>query len=219
MAKILIIDDQVAMVDMICTQLRSINKTLQNEDIFYFDEVDGNLRIQSWHQKNGPNERRVSFSCDLHTCLDMVCTFLNQNASDNTLILIDVLLKSVNVNAPSIERYREEKEFSCELYAELMKLKNGKPHPNYQINTENFFFLLYSRSDASNAVVAAVLHSLFQATEAEFFPCECYEPENISWCKNQCEETDENNIVKNEQSCAEKPLILPDEFEEFIGNL
>lgn len=219
MAKVLIIDDQINMVDMICTQLQGINKTLRNEDIYYFDAVNGYLSIQSWNKKNGSDERRVSFSSDFDVYFGSVCSFLDENASENVLILIDVLLKSDNTNAPSIERYREEKEFSCELYAALMKIKNGKPLPNYNISLDKFYFLLYSRSEASNGVVSSVLSSLYRIEEAQFFPCECYEPENISWCKNQCEETDENNIVKSNQSCAVQPLILPDAFEEFIRDL
>ena len=219
MAKILIIDDQLIMVDLVRKQLQRINTSLCNENIFYFDYIYGDLSILSWQQNDGNNERRVDFVDEFPVIYEKVYNFLNEHFDEQILILIDVLLKSANTNAPSIEQYLEDQEFSCELYAELMKLKNGKELSASKIDPDQFFFMLFSRSAISNGVVATRLHDLYTEEEAQFFPCECYVPENISWCKNQCEMTDGNNIVIPNQEFATCPLALPDEYNEFIAHL
>lgn len=218
MAKVLIIDDHLTMVDLIFNQLQSINRNLSTDDVFCFDYDNiGELEIQVWAKQRNLN-RRILFGNDNNAIFEKVYEFLQTYSGEQILILIDLLLKSQNINAPSKERYQENQEFSCDLYTELMKIKNGKT-TKYCIDRTNFFFLLYSRSDASNSVVASMLHQLYTEKEAIYFPCECYLSENISWCKNRCEETDENNLVVRNQECANQPLALPDEFEAFIARL
>lgn len=220
MAKILIIDDHLTMVDLIRAQLQEINSNLTTGDFFCFDyDEHRNLCIQAWTARHDTTyERRILFEADPENVFSAVYQFLHEHSDEAVVILIDLLLKSQNINAPSMETYTENKEFSCELYASLAKIKNGKP-TEFAINSNNFFFLLYSRSDASNSVVFTMLSRQYNDDDAEYFPCECYLPENISWCKNRCEVTDENNLVVHDQNHSKHPLALPDGYDEFFAEL
>ena len=220
MAKILIIDDHLTMVELIRGQLQAINSRLTSHDVFCFDyDEEGKLCLQAWPERyNTSLNRRVLFDNDSKSVFSAIYSFLEEHNDEPVLILIDLLLKSQNINAPSKETYQENHEFSCELYASLMKTKNGKAS-GYSVNCNNFFFLLYSRSDSSNSIVVTMLSQQYKEEEAMFFPCECYVSENISWCKNRCEVTDGCNSVVQDQDNADQPLALPDEYEGFIATL
>lgn len=148
---------------------------------------------------------------------------MHEHSRENVLILIDVLLNTQNISAPSPERYRADHEYSCELYAELLRAKNGKRIGRFgNINPNNFFHIIYSRSDSSIGVVVAVLDDLSRNQNEEdrkYFPRECALLKNISWCRNGYDATDPDFSVSESQKEGSLPLALPLGYKNFIRDL
>lgn len=221
MAKLLIVEDHLKMVRMIQKHIQEINPLLTSGNTFCFSPKPP-LKLCSLDSI--PNEPdRVLLAGEQNTVFSSVFTFLNEHSYEDVLILIDVLLNSQNISAPSLERYRADHEYSCELYAELLRVKNGKQIPNCNnINPNRYFHVIYSRSDSSIGVVAAALSELYcnqSKTDKQFFPKECSLFKNISWCRNGYDATDPDFGVSESQKDGSTPLALPSGYKEFIRDL
>lgn len=221
MAKLLIIEDHLRMVELLQKHLAEINSSFTRENTFCFCSVDGALRIRCLNEIDTVD--RAQMSGKKMEVFPEVFRFLNENHDENVLILIDVLLNSQNISAPSFERYRADGEYSCELYAELIRIKNGKKVAEAEhIDPKKFFHIIYSRSDASIGVVAAVLNDLYDKQnkdDEKYFPIECTLFKNISWCRNCFDSTDPDLGVSEVQQSETGPLALPNEYRKFIEKL
>ena len=224
MAKLLIVEDHLDMVRLLQVYIEKINSRFTKENTFCFSSKKGPLRIHSLTKLDGEGEKaRARMTGKKSDTFLEVFGFLSRHPNEKVLILIDVLLNSQNISAPSFERYRADAEYSCELYAELLRIRNGKKVSTFKnINQNNFVHLIYSRSDASIGVVTAVLDDLFQKQNEEdrrFFPRECTLFENISWCRNCCDTTDQDFGVVVTERDRERPLALPKEYRDYIQTL
>lgn len=219
MAKLLIVEDHLRMVRMIQEYIQKLNPLFTPENTFCFFP-QGPLRLRPLSELQNDRARAL-LAGKRETVFSKVFQFLDEQSEEKVLILIDVLLNTQKISAPSIEQYRADHEYSCELYAELLRAKNKKPIQGCSnINPDNFFHIIYSRSDASIGVVAAVLDELSQSkTDQEYFPKECARAENISWCLNGCDATDPDFGVAESQGLNSVPLKLPRGYKEFIHNL
>lgn len=220
MAKLLIVEDHLRMVRMIQTYLHEINPRFTPENTFCFSHQDP-LELRPLSEFPEDNAR-VSLAEKQEALFSEVFHFLDKCPDENVLILIDVLLNTQNISAPSFDRYRADHEYSCELYAELLRVKNGKRILGCNnINRRHFFHIIYSRSDSSIGVVAAVLEDLWvhQSEENQkYFPKECTQFENISWCRNRYDATAPDFSIAEVQKQG-KVLALPREYREFIHTL
>lgn len=220
MAKLLIVEDHLRMVRMIQEYIHEINSLFTPDNTFCFSPQDS-LTLLSL-SKFTDDSARVILREKQEDLFAEVFRFLDKWANEDILILIDVLLNTQNISAPSFERYRADHEYSCELYTELLRVKNGKQIPGCSnINRERFFHIIYSRSDSSIGVVAAVLKDLWDNQSEEdrtFFPKESARFENISWCRNRNDVTDPDLSVAKVQKPG-NVLALPREYREFIGAL
>lgn len=216
MAKLLIVEDYTQTIVKIAKQFELINKNFQTDCTFCFiPSTGGNLEIQSISSlESHRNLKRVDFSEQERIVLNSILDFLKNNKNDSILILIDVLLISPNPNAPSLEQYQLNKEFSCSLYADLIRVKNGK-YLGDGIDGKNLSFVIYSRSDSILTVVAPTLKSLYTDEDRQFFPRESYLPKNISWCKNREEEVD----AEPEANTQTPPLALPKSYTQFFSKM
>lgn len=218
MAKLLIVEDHLRMAWMIQEYVQKINPLFTPENTFCFPHR-GSLELRPLCKL--PNDgSRASLAGKQKDVFSKVFRFLNKWPQEDVLILIDVLLNSQNISAPSFERYRADHEYSCELYAELLRVKNGKKVKGCgNIDPNKFYHIIYSRSDASIGVVVAVLSELSQhQSEADrnYFPKECARFENISWCRNGYDITDPDFMPQEGDGV---PLKLPEEYKEFIRGL
>lgn len=219
MAKLLIIDDQIEMARLIQKYMVGLNSSFTEKNTFCFSSKARATHIEALENLRGVHGRALMLGKKKEVFSE-VFDFLNLHAEEKVLILIDVLLNSLNISAPSYERYRADAEYSCELYAQLLRIKNGKKVKN--IRPDNFFHIIYSRSDASIGVVMAVLNELYEKqseTEKAFFPKECTLLQNISWCRNCCETTDEQFLVSPTTAEMNRPLALPEAYREFFKTL
>lgn len=216
MAKLLIVEDYTKTIKKIANQLQKINSSFQTDNVFCFIPFENSkLAIHTIDNLDTiPNLTRIDFSEKKEAVFSAVQDFLKRNTDDHVLVLIDVLLISPNPNAPSRDQYQLSKEYSCELYAELIKIKNGK-HKDVGINGDDLSFIIYSRSDSILTVVAPTLQALYTDNESQFFPRECCLPRNISWCKNR-EEVVETDTEDDEQL---PPLALPIPYIEYLRTL
>lgn len=220
MAKLLIVEDHLRMVRMIQEYIYQINPLFTPENTFCFSP-QGPLALRPLSEFSDDNAR-VILAEKREDLFSEVFHFLDERPAENVLILIDVLLNTQNISAPSFERYRADHEYSCELYADLLRVKNGKCIPDCgNINPHHFFHIIYSRSDSSIGVVAAVLDELWTRQGKEdrpYFPKECARFENISWCRNRYDATDPDFSVAEVQRPG-SVLALPSGYKEFIRNL
>ena len=221
MAKLLIVEDHLKMVRMIQEYIHGINPLFTLENTFCFSPQ---LPLQLCSLDKIPDvPDRALLAGKQETVFSNVFQFLDKHAGENVLILIDVLLNSQNISAPSLERYRADQEYSCELYAELLRVKNGKRISRCDnINPNHFFHIIYSRSDSSIGVVVAALSELSRSQDEEdrkYFPKECAMFKNISWCRNGYDATDPNFGVSESQKKGSVPLALPSGYIEFIRSL
>ena len=220
MAKLLIVEDHLRMVRMIQEYIHKINPLFTPENTFCFSH-QGPLALRPLSEFPDDNAR-VILAEKQEDLFSRVFHFLDERPDENVLILIDVLLNTQNISAPSFERYRADHEYSCELYAELLRAKNGKPIQDCgNINPKNFFHIIYSRSDSSIGVVAAVLEDLWTSQDEKdrkYFPKACARFENISWCRNRYDATDPDFKVAEVQKSG-SVLALPSGYREFIRTL
>lgn len=232
MLKLLIIEDHIEMVKAIQTQMEKLNWRFDKNNTYCFAspaDVPSQATLSSLSSVDPSNERVIlSTQRDRDTVFESVQDFLCvcDDHGDRAVVMIDVLLNSQNISAPSFLRYKADNEYSCELYAELMRLKNGKLYNGKLYNgrsLQNFDVLIYSRSDASIGVVETALQAIYNEQDENYdrpyFPRECAKYENISWCKNNCDETDENlNVIVSDTPRAD-PLALPESYQEYFKNL
>lgn len=221
MAKLLIVEDHLKMVRMIQKYIHEINPLFTPRNTFCFSP-QGSLRLCSLDELQDGSDRAI-LAGKQEAVFSRVFHFLNDHAGENVLILIDVLLNTQNISAPSLERYRADHEYSCELYAELLRIKNGKRIRRCgNIDPNHFYHIIYSRSDSSIGVVVAALSELFHSqdeNDRKYFPKECAQFENISWCRNGYDATDPNFGVAESQKKGSVPLALPLEYTNFIRDL
>lgn len=221
MAKLLIVEDHLRMVRMIQEYICKINSQFTPENTFCFSP-EGTLKLCPLSELHD-NSVRTALAGKQDAVFSKIFQFLDERPEEIVLILIDVLLNTQKISAPSIEQYRADHEYSCELYAELLRAKNGKQLPGCtNLNPKNFFHIIYSRSDASIGVVAVVLDELSRnqnESDRRYFPKECALLENISWCLNECDATDSNFGVAESQKKGSVPLKLPLEYRNFISEL
>lgn len=221
MAKLLVIDDHLKMVRMIQEYIQGINPLFTPGNTFCFSSQSP-LKLCPLDELQDGSDRAL-LAGKQEMVFSKVFQFLNEHAGENVLILIDVLLNTENISAPSLERYRADHEYSCELYAELLRVKNGKQIPRCgNIDPNHFYHIIYSRSDSSIGVVVAALSELSRSQDEEdrkYFPKECAMFENISWCRNGYDVTDPNFGVAETQKKGSVPLALPSGYKVFIGDL
>lgn len=224
MPNLLVIEDHMKMVEMIQKYLETINEGFCEDNTFCFSSSP-TLKLDSLtsFKDIDKTSSRVTLEGRKDEVFSAIFQFLNDHSEENVLILIDVLLNSQNISAPSVERYWADNEYSCEIYAELLRIKNGKKIEGYdRINPEKMFHIIYSRSDASIGVVAPVLSELSRRQSDEdrkYFPEECARFENISWCWNGYERTNADLSISEEQNGGSVPLRLPREYEKFVKEL
>lgn len=216
MAKLLIVEDYIQTIKKISKQFEKINEKFHSQNVFCFIPADeSKLEIQTIsHLDSQPDLNRIDFSEKKANVLTSLHDYLKSNADDVILILIDVLLISPNPNAPSLDQYQLNKEYSCSLYADLIKARNGK-YQELGISGNNLYFVIYSRSDSILSVVAPTLESLYTDEDSRFYPRECFLPPNISWCKNLEEEIDTETKLR----AAATPLALPDSYIQYFRKL
>ena len=214
MAKLLIIEDYIQTVQKIAEQFKNINKTFHDENVFCFiPGEEPQMGIQPISQLDSLSKlTRIDFSDKKDNVLDSIHHFLKKNVDDDILILIDVLLISPNPNAPSLDQYQLNGEYSCSLYADLIKTKNGK-YSEVGISGNNLSFVIYSRSDSILSVVVPTLESLYTDEDRQYYPRECFLPSNISWCKNLEEE------IGTETHLQAAPLALPESYIQYFRKL
>lgn len=221
MAKLLIVEDHLKMVRMIQKYIHEINPLFTSENTFCFSP-QGALELCPLDKLHDGSDRAI-LAGKQDQVFSKVFQFLNEHAEENVLILIDVLLNTENISAPSLERYRADQEYSCELYAELLRVKNGKRIKRCgNIDPDGFYHIIYSRSDSSIGVVVAALDELSRSQnekDREYFPKECALFENISWCRNGYDATDPNFGVAESQREDSVPLALPSGYKDFIRDL
>lgn len=221
MPKLLIIDDHLKMVYKIQKYIQEINPLFTRENTFCFSSQSP-LKLCPLSELKDDCARAI-LAGKREEVFSKAFQFLNEQSDEKVLILIDVLLNSQNISAPSIERYRVDHEYSCELYAELLRVKNGKKIRRCgKIKPNNFFHIIYSRSDSSIGVVVAALDELSRSQNEEdrkYFPKECTLLRNISWCRNGYDATDPDFGVAESQKKGSVPLALPSGYKEFIRNL
>ena len=209
-------EDYVQTIKKIARQFEAINNNFQTDNVFCFTPGgENNLELKTISSLDShPNLNRIDFSEQKDVVLNAILNFLKHNEHDPILILIDVLLVSPNPNSPSMEQYQLNKEFSCTLYADLIKVKNGK-HKDDGISGSNLSFVIYSRSDSILTVVAPTLKSLYTDEDRLFFPRESYLPKNISWCKNREEEVG----TEAEAHIQMPPLALPKSYAKYFSEM
>lgn len=218
MAKLLIIEDHLKMVELLQKYFETINSHFTKKNTFCFSTQNGSLHIQPLDKVDC--SLRTIMSGKKEEVFSQVFHFLNKNCEEAVLILIDVLLNSQNISAPSYERYRADGEYSCELYAELIRIKNGKKIKSAKnIDPDKFYHIIYSRSDASIGVVTTVLDDLYDKQEEALFPKECTLFKNISWCRNCFDTTNQDLSVSATQQSVAHPLALPKEYKAFLKDL
>lgn len=221
MAKLLIVEDHLRMVQMIQKYLCKINPQFTPENTFCFSPQTP-LMLRSLSEIENFRTRAL-LTGKKDAVFSKVFQFLDERPDEIVLILIDVLLNTQKISAPSIEQYQADHEYSCELYAELLRAKNGKPIQGCaNLNPKNFFHIIYSRSDASIGVVTTVLDELSSSQseqDQKYFPKECAKFENISWCLNGYDTTDPDFGVAESQKEDSVPLKLPSEYREFIRDM
>lgn len=221
MAKLLIVEDHLKMVQFIQKYIQGINPLFTPENTFCFSPQSP-LKLCSLDKLQDRPDRAI-LAGKREAVFSKVFQFLNEHTGEDVLILIDVLLNTQNISAPSFERYWADHEYSCELYAELLRVKNGKRIRGCgNINPDRFYHIIYSRSDSSIGVVVAVLDELSRSQDAkdrEYFPRECARFENISWCRNGYDVTDPSFGVAELQKEGSVPLALPLEYKNFIRKL
>lgn len=221
MAKLLIVDDHLKMVRMIQEYIHTINPLFTPENTFCFFSK-GSLDLVPLSELQEDQDRTI-LAGKQEAVFSKVFRFLDKHSEEKVMILIDVLLNTQNISAPSIERYRADHEYSCELYAELLRVKNGKRLLGYHnINPNNFFHIIYSRSDSSIGVVVAALDELSinqNEKDRKYFPKECALLKNISWCRNGYDATDPDFSVADSQKEGSVPLALPLGYKNFIRDL
>lgn len=221
MAKLLVVEDHLKMVCMIQKYIHEINPLFTQENTFCFSS-QSHLKLCPLSELQDYNARAI-LAGKQKAVFSKVFQFLNEHSRENVLILIDVLLNTQNISAPSPERYRADNEYSCELYAELLRVKNGKRIGHFNnIDPKNFFHIIYSRSDSSIGVVVAVLDDLSRSqseADRKFFPRECALLRNISWCRNGYDATDPDFSVSKSQKEGSLPLALPAGYKKFIQDL
>lgn len=223
MAKLLIIEDHIRMVKMIQKGIFKLNEQFTPRNTFCFAYSDeGFLGLHALESIPPEDNTHVVLEGKQDNVFSEVFKFLDENHEENVLILIDVLLNSQNTNAPFFERYRADNEYSCELYAELLRIKNGKIILGCEnINRKNFFHIIYSRSDSSIGVVAAALNDLWESQTEEdqkYFPKECALVANISWCRSKFDATN-SDLEVSEVQTSDRVLALPREYRKFISRL
>lgn len=211
MAKLLIIDDHTEMVRLLQQQMENLNPRFTESNTFYFSGSDNDFRLCSM-EEGGCAPGRTSMSGKKEQVFAAVFDFLAEHIKEQVLILIDLLLNSAAVGAPSYQQYRADGEYSCELYAELMCAKNGKKQQQ-EISPENLCFLIYSRSDAGIGVAASALAALPE--DKKYFPKECSMWQNISWCRNRCDTTDAHGQVAPTDENGQNPLLLPRSYRDY----
>lgn len=217
MPNLLIIDDIFKMTKLIQTQMSTINKKFKDSS-FGLASRDGKIIIENINDIRD-DESNLLLKNQEDSVLSSIKSFLNEHNGTPTLVIIDVLLISPNSSSPTYERYKLDCEYSCDIYAELLQIKNGKKEEGFKnINEENLYVIICSRSDASLNIVARALKDIFylmSPEEKQYFPIECTAFENISWCNNN----GDGNNTDSSKARIDYPIALPDSYEEFIKKL
>lgn len=232
MAKLIIIDDEYIMVKMIQGQLGTINPAFAELD------TNGSCKNVLCLTRNGKEYQFTNFNPngddpDAFTSVFQNITLkelekllyktLVDYREERVLFLIDFLLRSKDINSPSVTAYIEKGEFSAELYAILARFQNNmNPGVQGTVEPNNFGFIMFSRGEVSINIITdrlfAYRDTLTEA-EKETLPQDYCIGINIAWCLNRCDKTDENLHVISDQLGHEAPLVLPSSYKSYIEEL
>lgn len=218
MAKLVIIDDNLPVVDKVAAQMKMINNAFNEENSYYLYKKDNNMHFRKIKERDTDICNLITFTHnDKLEILQLIDNFIKET-DEKILILFDVLLISQNIYSPNIEDYEADGEFSIDIYSHLIELKNGK---NTDLNTDNLFFIIYSRSDTTISMLSFLLKQRIREENKKntgqkdnsFLPIESAEEYNISWVYNLYADPKKppEKDVGNEF-----PLSFPIEYINFI---
>ena len=238
---ILIIEDQFEMVQIIQHYLHTLNKNITEDNVFcfYFHEDIAEIKSIAEIEKI-EGLKYIYFKGQQVKVKEKVNEFLANHKNDRVFVLIDVLLNSLDASMPTYQKYKQDAEYSDQIYMELL---NGLYNESFQkekdINPDSFDFALYSRSSASRSLISQLLKEHYENIKQEMtkeleenekkededkktekldafkalnFPF--YQTENIYWIKNRCEGTTAENKVK----AINPPLALEQDLITYIKN-
>lgn len=222
MAKLLIIEDQIEMAKLIQAQMEKLNPLFSDENDYFICSGGTDLNVCSFSEVQTLQLTDPTFKGKKERILQLIQAFLREYSKDEKiLILIDVLLNSLSISAPTYERYVADAEYSADLYAYLIRVENGELD-NLGVNRQNIFHIIYSRSDKSVQIVKEALKDIFEnqkGSDRSYFPQESTLLKNISWCRNCCDETDDHNNVDTKSGYAAAPLVFPPSYIKFIKRI
>lgn len=238
---ILIIEDQFEMVQIIQHYLNTLNKSITKENVFCFYIHEDIAEIKSIAEMELiEGIKYICFKGRQKEVKEKLNEFLKSHNDDRVFVLIDVLLNSLDASMPTYQKYKQDAEYSDQIYMELL---NGLYNEAYQkvnnINPESFDFALYSRSSASRSIVAKLLKEYYENMKKDMIKeneenekkeeadkktekrdafialnIPFYQTKNINWIKNRCEGTTADGKVKAE----DPPLALERSLIQYIQN-
>jgi len=213
-AKLFIIDDNVKRIKALRSYLVTINSEFSEGNTFCFSVESGSLGVKSLSEVD--LGARVNIAGQ--EVLAQIFRFLGRGFTDDVLVLISLSLGVKDSHFSTLSSYRNGGGFGCELYAELLRSKNGKAVVDVPgVIRCKFYHLVYSSSSASLGMASAVLRDIFEhqsEQDREFFSEDCTLMENISWCR-----ISEYWQDWRPGSGEEAPIILPRGYREFIAGL
>lgn len=209
MAKLLVIDDRIDIIKGIQSDIKEINPEMaQDENTFYITRKDGSFRVVPVTEEQETNVFKGEVKEVSASVIKAIADFLSEHKGEQTLILIDYVLKEVFkpldpekdqipsrfIVTPEVRsQLGVDKEYidrlSCTLYATLIMLLNGMPVLNSKnercvFSFDDFATLIYSQGDSSIGVIANTLKGLYERLpiEQKKYLCEeFYDFRNISW--------------------------------------
>lgn len=209
MAKLLIIDDRMNIIKCIQNDIKRINPDMaQDENTFYVTRKDDSFKVVPVTEEHETSVFRGEVRDVASSVIKAIVDFLSEHKGEQTLILIDYVLKEVfktldpeKDQVPSLwavppmvrdqlgVRHEYLERLSCTLYATLIMLINKMPVLNSKgeectFSMDDFSTLIYSQGDSSIGVISKTLEGLYKRLplEQKQYLCEeFYKLENISW--------------------------------------
>lgn len=220
--KLLIIDDQAKMVELIQLQFSKLNESFSKQNTYFFQiENQTKLDVQSFSKVNVLND--CSFSgFSKYDVLEKVDELINDaiSSSEWIFIVIDMCLKKDILGNYDITDYFAYEEFCADIYRHLIETKNQSS------KYEKLIFAIYSRSETFVSVISKVLKDQYIMERKKLkldinkdikgFPYASCEAHNISWFTNIWRPTD---CDCKEKVCDNYPLNLPKELCDFLREL
>lgn len=225
MDEILIIEDQLKMVQIIYKYLNKLNPRITEDSVYCYLISDKKVEIvllKDITNEKIENNEIQHFRGNQEEVIKKMIDFISRHKKNSIVfVMVDVLLNSLDASVPTYTKYRQDDEYSDQIYLELLKgMYDEKYQEEKNINPDCYDYILFSRSSASRSIMARLLKEHFVKLQKESeetgktnalnFPF--YLEENINWCKNRCEQT----TVAGQPEEVNPPLDLEEEYVEYI---